>query len=63
MATMNERKNISEEKLMSAFKVFDKDGDGTISHSEIKEVLSANGQLNDEQITEIITGVDENSDG
>ena len=29
MATMNEKKNISEEKLVSAFKIFDKDNSGT----------------------------------
>ena len=63
MATMSEKKNVSEEKLMSAFKIFDKDGDGTISHEEIKEVLSTNGQLDDNQIKEIIKQVDENEDG
>ena len=63
MATMSEKKNVSEEKLMSAFKTFDKDGDGTISHAEIKEVLSAQGQLSDEEIKEIIGQVDENDDG
>lgn len=39
MATMNEKKNISEEKLVAAFKIFDKDDNGTISPDEIKEVL------------------------
>jgi calcium-dependent protein kinase len=63
MATMNEKKNVSEEKLRAAFSTFDKDQNGTISPSEIKEVLGASNQITDEQIQEIIDQVDENKDG
>jgi calcium-dependent protein kinase len=51
MATMNEKKNISEEKLVSAFKIFDKDDSGTISPEEIKEVLGGATALSDEAVS------------
>lgn len=54
MATMNEKKNISEEKLVSAFKIFDKDNSGTISPDEIREVLGGAAQLSDEVVSSII---------
>ena len=36
MATMNEKDLISNEKLKAAFRLFDKDGSGTISPEEIR---------------------------
>ena len=36
IATMNEKNLLSNNKLQSAFKMFDKDGGGTISTEEIK---------------------------
>lgn len=63
MATMNEKKNISEEKLVSAFKIFDKDNSGTISPDEIREVLGGAAALSDEVVSSIIKQVDENGDG
>lgn len=45
--------------------MFDKDGEGTISADEIREVLSFGGSnsLNAEAIDGIIKQVDENGDG
>ena len=44
--------------------MFDKDGSGTISQDEIKEVLGFNGSgLSQKQIEDIIKEVDENGDG
>ena len=63
MATMNEKKNMSEEKLVSAFKIFDTDNSGTISPDEIKSVLGTAGNLSDEAVQSIIKQVDENGDG
>jgi len=54
MATMNEKKNISEEKLVSAFKIFDKDNSGTISPEEIREVLGGAANLSDDAVSSII---------
>jgi Ca2+-binding EF-hand superfamily protein len=39
VATINKEKLLSTEKLKAAFQLFDKDGGGTISSSEIKDVL------------------------
>jgi calcium-dependent protein kinase len=40
VASMNEKNLLSNNKLQSAFKMFDKDGGGSISTEEIKQVLS-----------------------
>ena len=45
MATMNEKNMMSNEKLMQAFKMFDKDDSGTISADEIKAVLGSDTSL------------------
>jgi len=36
VATMNDKALLSSDKLQTAFKMFDKDGGGTISNDEIK---------------------------
>jgi len=46
--------------LRAAFKMFDKDGSGTISKDEIKEAL---GGLDEKLVEEIIREVDQNNDG
>ena len=62
-ATMNSKKNLSEEKLTAAFKVFDTDGNGTISPEELKDVLSSSGQISDETVEDIVEQADSNKDG
>ena len=49
VATMNEKNLLSNNKLQTAFKMFDKDGGGSISTDEIKQVLSF-GQNLDEAV-------------
>jgi calcium-dependent protein kinase len=48
-ATMDLAKLTEDKKLASAFKLFDKDGSGTISPDEIAEVLglTENAQMNE----------------
>jgi Ca2+-binding EF-hand superfamily protein len=59
MAAMNEKNMVSNEKLMQAFKMFDKDSNGTISPEEIKEVLGFNSsQLDQKLLEDIIKEVD-----
>lgn len=41
VASMNEKALLSNDRLMAAFKMFDKDGSGSITPSEIKVVLQA----------------------
>lgn len=63
VATMNEKNLLSNNKLQTAFKMFDKDGGGTISTDEIKQVLSFGQSLDEEVIQQIIQQVDANGDG
>ncbi|XP_075257271.1 uncharacterized protein LOC142349530 isoform X2 [Convolutriloba macropyga] len=50
----------SEEELRSAFRVFDRDKDGCISVSELRNIM---GPLGEEEIQEIIKEADKNNDG
>lgn len=63
IATMNEKHLLSNNKLETAFKMFDKDGGGSISTEEIKQVLSFGQNLDESVINAIIKQVDENGDG
>ena len=63
VATMNEKNLLSNNKLQTAFKMFDKDGGGSISTDEIKQVLSFGQNLDEDVIQTIIKQVDENGDG
>ena len=63
VATLNEKNLLSNNKLQTAFKMFDKDGGGTISVDEIKQVLSFGQNLDEEVVNQIIKQVDENGDG
>ena len=63
IATMNRQKLLSKERLQGAFSAFDKDGSGSISADELKEMLGG-GQDYDPQVwNELIREVDQNGDG
>mgnify|MGYP003319126910 CR=1 FL=1 len=54
----------TENDLIEAFKIFDKDGNGTISVKELKNVMSTLGEsLSDEECEEIIKEADIDGDG
>ena len=54
----------SEEELHEAFKVFDKDGNGTISAAELRHVMTNLGEkLTDEEVDEMIREADVDGDG
>ena len=63
MASMNEKEFLSDEKLLSTFKNFDKSGSGTIKTTEIKELLAFGKIIIDEVIVEVVKQVDANGDG
>ena len=63
VASMNEKNLLSNNKLQSAFKMFDKDGGGSISTDEIKQVLSFGQNLEESVVNDIIKQVDANGDG
>lgn len=51
-------------ELKNAFKLFDKDNSGTISTTEIKDVLNQVGlELKPEELNELIHALDKNKDG
>ena len=63
-ASIDKNKILSEEKLKAAYKLFDKNGDGTIEAKEIKEVLGKDLVYDNENIwDDIVKEVDENGDG
>lgn len=49
--------------MTQVFKMFDKDGSGTISRDEIKEFFSMSGDGNEGFVMELIEEVDKNGDG
>ena len=64
--TSLERKLTEEDigDLKETFSMFDKDGGGTISQSELKSVLDRLGmKVSDDEVLEVIKSVDENFDG
>ena len=55
VAAMNEKLLLSNERLMAAFKMFDKDGSGSITPDEIKKVLfSAENKIPNSVIESVI---------
>ena len=54
----------SEEDLREAFRLFDKDGDGTISADELRHVMINLGEkLTNEEVDEMLREADMNGDG
>lgn len=54
----------SEQELINAFKVFDKDGSGTISSEELRNALKSLGEnLTNEELDEMIKLADKDGDG
>ncbi|KIW04752.1 uncharacterized protein PV09_04478 [Verruconis gallopava] len=53
-----------DDELLQAFKVFDKDGSGTISAQELKELMISIGEsLSKDEIDEMIREADKDGDG
>eukprot|EP00090_Calanus_glacialis_P009105 TRINITY_DN17453_c0_g1_i1.p1 TRINITY_DN17453_c0_g1~~TRINITY_DN17453_c0_g1_i1.p1 ORF type:complete len:193 (-),score=72.28 TRINITY_DN17453_c0_g1_i1:157-735(-) len=54
-----------EREFREAFRMFDRDGSGKVSSTELRQVLTKSGQmkLTDEEVDEMVEGVDEDHDG
>ncbi|OMJ81538.1 hypothetical protein SteCoe_17944 [Stentor coeruleus] len=63
MATMKKESLINKRNLETAFRIFDRDSDGSISASEIKSILGDDVESLDEVWKEIISKVDQDGDG
>ena len=63
MAAVNKDELVSDQNLVTAFKIFDKDGGGTVSSQEIKEVLGIGSEISEEVWDKVMNEVDENGDG
>ncbi|KAH6973101.1 calmodulin-like protein [Ilyonectria sp. MPI-CAGE-AT-0026] len=66
LAIMSKKRNINDiqEDLLDAFKVFDKDGSGTISRDEIRQVMLSLGErLTEEEINEMLKVADKDGNG
>ena len=53
----------SEEDLRLAFRAFDKDSSGYISVLELRQVIASLGELNDQELDEILNLADADGDG
>ena len=62
-ATMNQRNLVSQQRLESAFKAFDKDGNGQITPEEVRALLGGGGPLDEKTVEKIIAQVDSDGDG
>ncbi|KAH8095800.1 hypothetical protein JL720_3129 [Aureococcus anophagefferens] len=62
---INEMKDTdSEEEILEAFKVFDKDGNGFISAAELRHIMTNLGEkLTDEEVDEMLREADIDGDG
>lgn len=63
IATINKKNLLSQERLMAAFNLFDRDKNGSISADEVKFVLGDGSDIPNEQWNKIIGEVDQNGDG
>ena len=63
MATINEKNLVTNERLLQAFKMFDKDNSGALSADEIKDVLCFDSSVDPNEVQKIIEEVDENGNG
>ena len=63
VATMNRQKMVSRERLETAFRAFDLDGNGTISKDELRTMMGGNHHYSEDVWEGIVKEVDQNGDG
>lgn len=63
IATMDKKKLLTEDKLLMAFNMFDKDKGGSISSAEVKDTIGVGKNIDEKLWNEIINEVDVNGDG
>lgn len=63
MATINREALLSKQRLDVAFKMFDKDGSGTLSIDEIKDLFGTHAGISEKVWRDMLKEVDDNGDG
>mmetsp|Transcript_4347 Transcript_4347/g.9064 ORF Transcript_4347/g.9064 Transcript_4347/m.9064 type:complete len:149 (-) Transcript_4347:308-754(-) len=64
MMPTQERDDNAEEEMLEAFRVFDTDGDGSITAEELRQIFVNLGEkLTDEEISDMIEEADTDGDG
>ncbi|KAL4488264.1 hypothetical protein ABPG73_001675 [Tetrahymena malaccensis] len=63
MATINREQLLSKQRLDVAFKMFDKDGSGTLSIDEIRDLFGNQIGISEKVWREMLTEADDNGDG
>lgn len=63
MATINRESLLSKQRLDVAFKMFDKDGSGTLSLDEIRDLFGNHTGISEKVWRDMLTEVDDNGDG
>jgi len=64
LGLMKELYRVSEEEIKGTFKIFDRNGDGSISSDELREVMTSVGaKLTEDEITAMIDEADADADG
>lgn len=63
VATTDKKKLLSNQKMETAFNLFDRDGSGSISAQEVKDVLGLGKNIEDNVWNQIVQEVDGNGDG
>lgn len=59
-----EKENFTEEELLDAFKLFDKDGTGTITSTELNRIMTTMGEtFTDEEADALLKELDPDSSG
>jgi len=65
-AALQQKQYIKENVLWMAFSVFDRDGDGVVTHEELKQVLTCGNfeeALDESEVAMLLQEVDKNGDG
>ena len=62
-AAIDKRKLLSEERIKACFRIFDKDGSGKISTSELKQMFQGKNIVDEKVWVDLIREVDQNGDG
>ena len=64
MASKFKKPDDVEEEMRESFKIFDKDGNGTIDAAELRQAMKSLGEtMTDEEVDEMIKVADVDSDG